>query len=409
MDVLCTDKTGTLTEAKIALAGHPRHPTAPRCARVRRLRAVAASFGGGIRSPLDARASSPARRRHAARLDARSTSMPSTSSAAASRCSPSTTASALLIVKGAPEAVLALCSAVERGDGGSASLDGRRRPRRAASATCTTLAAQGLRLLAIAWKACRPATRSRDRGRRARARLRRLLRVRRSAEAERGGGHRPACRRRRAASRSSPATTGRSSAACRTASDDAGARHADRREIAALSDDALARSASRSVDAVRPRLARPEDRGSSARCRPRGHIVGFIGDGINDAPAIHAADVGLSVDGATDVAPRRRRHDPAGARSGRARRRRRGGPAHLRQHPQICAHGHELQFRQHAVDGARLDGPAVPADVADADPAQQSALRSLGNRHPLRHRRRRRHLARPQALGHAGPDPALHR
>ena len=34
----------------------------------------------------------------------------------------------------------------------------------------------------------------------------------------------------------------------------------------------------------------------------RGHVVGFLGDGINDAPAIRAADVGLSVDGATDVA-----------------------------------------------------------------------------------------------------------
>jgi Mg2+-importing ATPase len=34
----------------------------------------------------------------------------------------------------------------------------------------------------------------------------------------------------------------------------------------------------------------------------RGHTVGFIGDGVNDAPAIHAADVGLSVEGGTDVA-----------------------------------------------------------------------------------------------------------
>ncbi len=34
----------------------------------------------------------------------------------------------------------------------------------------------------------------------------------------------------------------------------------------------------------------------------RGHVVGYLGDGINDAPSLHSADVGLSVDGAVDVA-----------------------------------------------------------------------------------------------------------
>jgi Mg2+-importing ATPase len=33
-----------------------------------------------------------------------------------------------------------------------------------------------------------------------------------------------------------------------------------------------------------------------------GHVVGFLGDGVNDAPAMHAADTSLSVDQAVDVA-----------------------------------------------------------------------------------------------------------
>jgi len=34
----------------------------------------------------------------------------------------------------------------------------------------------------------------------------------------------------------------------------------------------------------------------------RGHVVGFLGDGVNDAPSLHAADVGISVSTAVDVA-----------------------------------------------------------------------------------------------------------
>jgi Mg2+-importing ATPase len=36
--------------------------------------------------------------------------------------------------------------------------------------------------------------------------------------------------------------------------------------------------------------------------RKMGHVVGFLGDGINDAPAMHAADTSLSVETAADVA-----------------------------------------------------------------------------------------------------------
>ncbi|HBB26630.1 MAG TPA: magnesium-translocating P-type ATPase [Bacteroidetes bacterium] len=39
-----------------------------------------------------------------------------------------------------------------------------------------------------------------------------------------------------------------------------------------------------------------------AQLRSNGHVVGFLGDGINDAPALRRADVGISVDEAVDIA-----------------------------------------------------------------------------------------------------------
>ena len=65
-------------------------------------------------------------------------------------------------------------------------------------------------------------------------------------------------------------------------------------------DEPLAAAAARAT--VMARLA-PADKERIVRLlRRRGHVVGFLGDGINDAPALRAADVGITVDTAADIA-----------------------------------------------------------------------------------------------------------
>jgi P-type Mg2+ transporter len=50
------------------------------------------------------------------------------------------------------------------------------------------------------------------------------------------------------------------------------------------------------------RLAPEQKQVLVAALRASGHVVGFLGDGVNDAAALQAADVGISVDSGTDIA-----------------------------------------------------------------------------------------------------------
>ncbi len=71
-------------------------------------------------------------------------------------------------------------------------------------------------------------------------------------------------------------------------------------EIENLSDEELARLALRTT--LFARLTPMHKERIVRLLRGEGHVVGFLGDGINDAPALRAADIGISVDGAVDIA-----------------------------------------------------------------------------------------------------------
>jgi Mg2+-importing ATPase len=71
-------------------------------------------------------------------------------------------------------------------------------------------------------------------------------------------------------------------------------------DLAALDDGGLAGAITRTTVFAR---VSPEDKARIVRVQRRtGGGVAFLGDGVNDALALHAADVGISVDSATDVA-----------------------------------------------------------------------------------------------------------
>jgi Mg2+-importing ATPase len=71
-------------------------------------------------------------------------------------------------------------------------------------------------------------------------------------------------------------------------------------QIETMSEAELAEAAS--ATSVFARLAPAHKEHIIRALQSKGHVLGFMGDGINDAPALKAADVGISVDSAVDIA-----------------------------------------------------------------------------------------------------------
>jgi Mg2+-importing ATPase len=294
MDVLCTDKTGTLTEARISLT---------QCAdadgrdspRVLMLAHLNSSFESGLKSPLDeAVLAHPMdtaawtkidevpfdfeRRRVSVLLDRGDARW--------------------LVVKGAPDDVLALCDRFERDEGRTVA------PLDAAALIelhdrCHALERQGLRVLGVAWRdvpADHPHADVRDESSLVFAGFAAFIDPPKAGAGE------------------ALAALAKSGVSVKIVSGDSElvtqhlctllnipvAGVLTGQEIAAMDETALRARVGRTTLFCRVNPAQKNR--IILALRARGHVVGYLGDGINDAPALRSADVGLTVDSAVDVA-----------------------------------------------------------------------------------------------------------
>jgi Mg2+-importing ATPase len=290
MDVLCTDKTGTLTLGRVELAKAVPAAACPE-ARLLHFAAVNASLQSGYTNPIDEAIIAKLGRAEGESLG----ELPYDFSRKRLSVLVRAGDGAVLVTKGAVEGVLAVCGWVE-GDGG------RKMPLSDYEAevrrTFEDLSRSGFRALGLAVKEVRPDKRPvlEDE---ADMLFLGLLAFADPTKPDIG----QTVREIEGLGISLRMITGDNrlvaASVARTVGLAAG-RVVTGNEVAALSDADLAEAIGdvpvfAEVDPVqKERIVRA--------LRRAGHTVGFLGDGINDAPALHAADVGISVDNAADVA-----------------------------------------------------------------------------------------------------------
>jgi len=295
VDVLCTDKTGTLTEATISLAGHPG-ADGGESEKTLMLAAVNSTFSAGIRSPLDQ--AIIAYRSNAdlhgwRKID----EIPFDFDRRCVSVLAEHDGKRFLVLKGAPEDVLVRTSYVETGDGSLAPLDASARA--ALGRRQDDYAAQGYRTLAIAWKEMVPDAAAFEAADEHDLVLGGFCLF---VDPPKGSAAAAIARLANAGVRVK-VISGDHPAVVRHLVETLkihGRKLLTGAEIAKLSDNALAARVP-STDLF-ARVSPDQKTRIIRALQARGHTVGFIGDGVNDAPAIRAAEVGLSVDGATDVA-----------------------------------------------------------------------------------------------------------
>ena len=295
MDVLCTDKTGTLTEAKIALIRHITLSGAD-SERVLELAWLNSHFESGLRSPLDT-----AILEHASSIPAGWTKIdevPFDFERRRVSVLLEHGGRRILVIKGAPEDVLKLSSRYElSGENDTQPFDAAALAR--ANTQFQTLCEEGFRVLGIAWRE-EPASQTH---------------VVVSDEHDFVfAGYAAFLDPPKASAGAAIAALERSGVGIKiiTGDNERVTQYVCAQldipieglltgtELAALSEEAL--SARIEGTNLFCRVNPSQKNRIILALKRRGHVVGYLGDGINDAPSLHTADVGISVDGAVDVA-----------------------------------------------------------------------------------------------------------
>ncbi len=294
MDVLCTDKTGTLTEARIRLERHV-DANGRDNAHVLALAYLNSYFESGLKSPMDDAILAHEdidvsdwkkidevpfdfERRRVSVLVERANAR-------------------RLVVKGAPEDVLRLCTHYQSGDGDTVPLDKEAKLR--IEQLFDQLGQEGFRVLGIAWRDVpidHPHAVVSDESELVFAGFAAFLDPPKAS-----AGH--ALQAMATSGVAVKIVTGDNELVTRHVCDQLGVvieGILTGTEIAAMNDDALGAR----VESVNLfcRVNPSQKNRIILALKARGHVVGYLGDGINDAPSLHTADVGISVEGAVDVA-----------------------------------------------------------------------------------------------------------
>ena len=308
MDVLCTDKTGTLTQNRVVLERHVDVNGEPDLG-VLEFAYLNSHYQSGLRNLLDVavlRHVEVHERLHGLGSYRRVDEIPfdferRRMSVVVERCVDDGSAqqngrSHILVCKGAVEEVMACCS-LARAGGRCMPLDAATRNR--LDRVVAGLNAEGFRVIAVAMREAPAEPRAYtvdDEGG-----LTLLGYIAFFDPPKESAG--PALAALREAGVTVRILTGDSERVTRKVCHDVGlevARIVSGAETEGLDDPALAELAGSVPVFVK---MTPMQKARVIRAlRSRGHVVGYLGDGINDGPGLRAADIGISVDSAVDIA-----------------------------------------------------------------------------------------------------------